>query len=116
MVVVHTERQDSLHALRRLPGHIDAAHRVKLGFRHVKVSVQAAPLAPLRDDRKVGLRHVAHEEQNVDVTGLSAGRKQIQVMCVFVCVFSFNKSLLSPQDLHFIFEGLQLLRCWFSDL
>lgn len=69
-------RRVLLHALRRLPGHVDAAHSVKLGFRHVQMPVQAAALAPLRDDCKVGLRHVAHEEQNVDVTGLSAGGKK----------------------------------------
>lgn len=83
--MTHTLRRDNtvvdaggwvlLHALRRLPSHVDAAHRVKLGFRHVQMAVQAASLAPLRDDRKVGLRHVAHEEQNVDVTGFSAEKK-----------------------------------------
>lgn len=40
------------------------------------MSVEAASLAPLRDDCKVGLGHVAHEEQNVDVTGLPAAKKQ----------------------------------------
>lgn len=50
-----------LHALRRLSGHVDAAHGVKLGFGHVQVAVEAAALAPLRDDGEVGLGHVAHE-------------------------------------------------------
>lgn len=39
------------------------------------MSVEAASLAPLRDDCKVRLGHVAHEEQNVDVTGLPAAKK-----------------------------------------
>lgn len=65
-----------LHALCRLPGHVNAAHSVKLGFRDVQMPVEAASLTPLRDDREVGLRHVAHEEQDVDVTGLSAEKKK----------------------------------------
>lgn len=84
-----------LHALRRLPGHVDAAHSVELGFRHVQVPVQAASLAPLRDDGKVGLGHVAHEEQNVDVTGLSAGRKKIKNKMKYVV-----KDILSLQSLY----------------
>jgi len=62
-----------LHALSRLPGHVDAPHGVELGLRDVQVAVEAAALAPLRDDGEVGLRHVAHEQQDVDVAGLPAG-------------------------------------------
>ena len=38
----------------------------------MQVAVQAAALAPLGDDGEVGLGHVAHEEQDVDVAGLPA--------------------------------------------
>lgn len=34
--------------------------------------VEAAALAPLRHDGQVVLRHVAHEQQDVDVSGLPA--------------------------------------------
>lgn len=64
-----------LHALRRLPGHIDTTHGVKLGFRDVQMTVEAAAFTPLRDDGKVGLGHVAHEQQDVDVAGFPAGRE-----------------------------------------
>jgi len=66
--------RDSLHALRGLPGHIDAPHGVELRCRvgDVQVSVQTAAVAPLRDDGEVGLGHVAHEEQDVDVASLPA--------------------------------------------
>lgn len=62
-----------LHPLRGLSGHVDATHGVKLGFRDVQMAVEAAAFAPLRDDGKVGLGHVAHEQQNVDVASLPAG-------------------------------------------
>ena len=64
-----------LHALGRLSGHVDATHGVKLGFCDVQMAVEAAAFAPLRDDGKVGLGHVAHEQQDVDVAGFPAGRE-----------------------------------------
>lgn len=64
-----------LHALRRLSGHINATHRVKLGFCDVQMAVKTAALTPLGDDGKVGLSHEAHEEQNVDMAGFPAKHK-----------------------------------------
>ena len=37
----------------------------------MQVAVEAAALAPLRDDGEVGLSHETHEQQNVDMTRLS---------------------------------------------
>lgn len=61
-----------LHALCCLSGHINATHGVKLGFCDVQMVVQAAAFTPLSDDGKVGLRHEAHEQQDVDVAGFPA--------------------------------------------
>lgn len=36
------------------------------------MAVQAAAFTPLCDNGKVGLSHVAHEQQDVDVAGLPA--------------------------------------------
>lgn len=60
-----------LHALCRLARHVDAAHGVELGLEDVQVAVEAAALAPLRDDGEVGLSHEAHEQQDVDMARLS---------------------------------------------
>lgn len=59
-----------LHALCCLPGHIDASHGVKLGFSDVQMAVEAATFTPLCDDGEIGLSHVAHEQQDVDMAGL----------------------------------------------
>ena len=59
-----------LHALCCLSGHINATHSVKLGFCDMQMAVQAAAFTPLCDDGKVGLSHVTHEQQDVDVAGL----------------------------------------------
>lgn len=61
-----------LHALCCLSGHINATHGVKLCFCDVQMVVQAAAFTPLSDDGKVGLRHEAHEQQDVDVAGFPA--------------------------------------------
>lgn len=42
----------------------------------MQMAVQAAAFTPLCDDGKVGLGHVAHEQQDVDMAGLSADRNQ----------------------------------------
>lgn len=39
------------------------------------MAIQAAPFTPLCDDGKVGLSHVAHEQQDVDMPGLPAEKK-----------------------------------------
>lgn len=38
----------------------------------MQVAVQAAAFTPLSDDGKVGLSHVTHEQQDVDVASLPA--------------------------------------------
>lgn len=53
-----------------MSSHINATHRVKLGFCDVQMAVQAAAFTPLSDDGEVGLSHIAHEQQDVDVAGL----------------------------------------------
>lgn len=69
-----------LHALRRLSGHVDTAHGVKLGLADVQMAIQAAAFTPLGDYGEVGLSHETHEQQNVDVAGLPAKRgKPIEV-------------------------------------
>lgn len=67
-------RQDSLHALRRLPGDVDELDDLEVGLQDVDVLVEAAALAPLGHDGQVVLRHVAHEQQDVDVSRLPATR------------------------------------------
>ena len=64
----------SLHALCSLPGDVCELEHLVVGLLDVQVLVQAAALAPLRDDGQVVLRHVAHEQQDVDMTRLPANR------------------------------------------
>lgn len=71
------EWQALLHALCCLSGHIDASHSVKLGFCDMQMAVQAAAFTPLCDDGKVGLSHVAHEQQDVDVASLPAENRDV---------------------------------------
>lgn len=61
-----------LHALSCLSGNIDATHCVKLGFCDMQMAVETAAFTPLCDDGKVGLCHVAHEQQDIDVAGFPA--------------------------------------------
>lgn len=63
------EEGHSLHALSRLPGYVDQLDHLKLGFDDVQVVVEAGAFAPLGDDGQLRLGGVAHEEQDVDVTG-----------------------------------------------
>lgn len=69
------QQQVLLHALCCLSGHINATHSVKLGFCYMQMAIQAAAFTPLSDNGKVGLSHVAHEQQDVDVAGLSGGNQ-----------------------------------------
>ena len=62
----------SLHALRSLPGDVYQLEHLVVGLLDVQVLVKAAALAPLRDDGQVVLRHVAHEQQDVNMTCLPA--------------------------------------------
>lgn len=97
------------------------------------MAVKAAALAPLRDDGEVRLGHEAHEQQDVDVARLAArerqteqgGGKNSKRERPGYYAKSFNtfrqrtEYKYSPQNLHFVPEGLQLLRRWlghFQDL
>lgn len=71
--------QALLHALSRLSGHIDATHCVKFGFRDMQMTVETAAFTPLRDDGKVGLCHVAHEQQDIDVASFPANNRRSKV-------------------------------------
>lgn len=66
---------DSLHALRRLPGDIDELDYLEVGLQDVNVFVEAAALAPLGHDGQIILRHVAHEQQDVDMSRFSVVSK-----------------------------------------
>lgn len=60
----------SLHALSRLPGDVYELDDLEVCLQDVDVLVEAAALTPLGHDGQVVLRHVAHEQQDVDVSGL----------------------------------------------
>lgn len=66
-----------LHALCCLSGHINATHSVKFSFCYVQMAIQTAAFTPLRDDGKVRLSHVAHEQQDVDVACLPAENRKL---------------------------------------
>lgn len=59
---------DSLHALSRLPGDIYQLDYLEVGLQDVNVFVEAAAFAPLGHDGQIVLRHVAHKQQDVDVS------------------------------------------------
>lgn len=63
---------DSLHALSRLPGDVYELDDLEVCLQDVNVLVEAAAFTPLGHDGQVVLRHVAHEQQDVDVSGLPA--------------------------------------------
>lgn len=50
-----------VHALRRLPCHVDEVQQREGRLQHVQVLVQGGALAPLRHDGQRGLGHAAHE-------------------------------------------------------
>lgn len=52
-----------------LPGYVDQLDHLKLGFDDVQVVVEAGAFAPLGDNGQLRLGGVAHEEQDVDMTG-----------------------------------------------
>ena len=60
--------QDLLHALSRLPGDVDELDYLEVGLQDVKVFVETAALTPLGHYGQVVLRHVAHEQQDVDMS------------------------------------------------
>ena len=63
-----------LHALGGLPGDVNELKHLQVGLEHVEMLVQAAPVAPLRHNGKVVFCHVAHEQQDVDMSGLPVAR------------------------------------------
>lgn len=68
---------DSLHALSRLSGYVDQLDHLKLGFDDVQVVVEAGAFTPLGDDGQLRLGGVAHEEQDVHVTGFPVASAHI---------------------------------------
>lgn len=63
---------DLLHALSRLPGDIYELYYLEVGLQDVNVFVEAAALAPLGHDGQIILRHVAHKQQDVDMSRFPA--------------------------------------------
>ena len=59
---------DLLHALSCLSGDIYELYYLKVGLQDVNVLVEAAALAPLGHNGQVILCHVAHEQQDVDMS------------------------------------------------
>lgn len=66
--------QDLLHALSGLPGYVYELEHLEVCLQDVYVLVEAAALTPLGHDGQVVLRHVAHEQQDVDMPGFPATR------------------------------------------
>lgn len=66
---------DSLHALSRLPGDVDQFDHLKLGLDDVQVVIETRTFTPLRNNSQLGFGGVAHEEQNVHMTGFPAKTK-----------------------------------------
>lgn len=62
--------RDSLHALSRLPGDVYELDYLKVCLQDMNVLVEAAALTPLGHNGQVVLRHVAHEQQDVDMSCL----------------------------------------------
>lgn len=60
--------QNLLHALSSLPGDIHELYDLEVGLQDVNVFVEAASLTPLGHYGQVVFRHVAHEQQDVDVS------------------------------------------------
>lgn len=65
---------DLLHALSRLPGDVYELDYLEVCLQDVNVFVEAAALAPLGHNGQVVFRHVAHEQQDVDMSCLPAAR------------------------------------------
>lgn len=68
---------DLLHALSRLSGDIYELYYLEVGLQDVNVLVEAAALAPLGHDGQVVLRHVAHKQQDVDMSRFPAANIEI---------------------------------------
>lgn len=69
---------DLLHALSRLPGDIDELDDLEVGLQDVDVLVEAAALTPLGHDGQIILRHVAHKQQDVNMSRFPAANVEIE--------------------------------------
>lgn len=69
----------SLHALSCLSGNVDQLDHLKLGFDDVQVVVEAGAFTPLGDDGQLRLGGVAHEKQDVHVTGFPVASEHIVI-------------------------------------
>lgn len=63
---------DLLHALSCLSGNIYKLDHLEISLQDVNVFVEAAALTPLGHNGEVVLRHVAHEQQDVDMSSFPA--------------------------------------------
>lgn len=66
--------KDLLHALSRLPGDVYELDYLEVCLQDVNMFVEAAAFAPLGHNGQVVLRHVAHEQQDVDMSCFPATR------------------------------------------
>lgn len=53
---------NSLHALSSLSGDIYQLEHLEVGLLHMEVFIETAAFTPLRYNRKIVFRHVAHEQ------------------------------------------------------
>lgn len=100
--------RDSLHALSCLSGYIYKLDHLEVSLQDVNVFVEAAALAPLGHDGQVVLRHVTHEQKDVDMSRLPAsinkekGNTKMQIY--FFCMDFMQlekKKATSGLPLHF---------------
>lgn len=63
----------------------------------MQMAVQAAPFTPLCDDGKVGISHETHEQQDVDMAGFAADKKQI--FTTFVLSYAIKSRWILLVDL-----------------
>lgn len=65
---------DLLHALSCLPGDVYKLDHLEVRLQDMNVFVEAAALAPLGHNGQVVLCHVAHKQQDVDMSGFSVSK------------------------------------------
>lgn len=66
--------EDLLHALSCLPGNVYELDYLEVCLQDMNVFVKAAALTPLGHNGQVVLRHVAHEQQDVDMSRFPVSR------------------------------------------
>lgn len=67
---------DLLHALSCLPGDFYELDYLEVRLQNVNMFVEAAALTPLGHDGQVVLCHVAHEQQDIDMSCFPANRSK----------------------------------------